>query len=582
MKRMDVMREVKARNKVFFSKNSIIALCRLLILIIGCFLGYTLYIKWEQTSKNYIMNETMDMNTQLFHHYMIVTFVFSFISIGLLLLLYRIIMTNTDIISSHETERLSSTTYSHNNRLKLILDKTPQAIFEVDKKGICTFCNASCLKLLGYKKEEDLLGENIHSIIHHTNKDGTFITMENCNIYCALKHGIGTSVDDDIFWKADGSSFVVEYHSYPQIIDGEIVGAVVTFIDNSDRKRNEEHIRYLSYHDSLTGLYNRMFFDEELKRLDTKKNLPLSVIFADANGLKLTNDIFGHAVGDALLKRSASVLKSICREDDIIARIGGDEFAILLPKTDEIVARKITERIKSQLSKQHIVAINCSMSIGYDVKTNVEQEIERIMMNAENFMYKDKTIHREKINSDMVHSVISTLHHKFPQEKQHSMVVSDLCQKIGQAMNLSEADVKKLKDAGYLHDIGKIAVDESILKRYNDARNEEEKNEIKQHSIIGFRILNLSPNTMDLSEIVFSHHERWDGSGYPKGQKGEEIPKLARIIAIAESYDAMTNVQNKNAVSKEEALIELKNQAGYKFDPAIIDIFIKLVKNNEI
>ena len=108
---------------------------------------------------------------------------------------------------------------------------------------------------------------------------------------------------DEVFWRADGTSFAAEYYSYPQLKDGKVIGAVVTFMDITERKKAEEKIRYISFHDSLTGLYNRTFFEEELKRLDTERNLPISIIMGDMNGLKLTNDIFGHTAGDMLLKK---------------------------------------------------------------------------------------------------------------------------------------------------------------------------------------------------------------------------------------------------------------------------------------
>lgn len=477
-----------------------------------------------------------------------------------------------------ELEVTNNALQENKDQLQLILDSTVEAIYGMDIAGKCTFCNVSGLKMLGYSDQKELLGQDIHMQIHHTYKDGRSMPLDECKIFTALLDGKGTYANDEVFWRADGTGFDVEYHSYPQYKEGEIIGSVVTFMDNTERKKNEEHIKYLSYHDSLTGLYNRMFFEGELKRLDINEKLPISIIFGDVNGLKLTNDIFGHAAGDELLKKSAEILKKVCREEDVVARVGGDEFAILLPNTEARDAGRIIERVKQELSEEHIVAIKGSISMGYDIKTSAGQDIEQTVKNAEEEMYKDKTLNRKTINSNLVMTIMETLHDRSPREKTHSINVSELCQNIGTALKMPEPDVRKLKEAGFLHDIGKIILDQDMLDK-EDVLSEEEKKEMQQHPVIGFRILNLFDDTLDLAEGIYNHHENWDGSGYPKGLKGEEILKLARIIKVAESYDAMTNSLNKSAMKKEDALQEIARQSGVIYDPGVVDIFIQLMSD---
>lgn len=462
--------------------------------------------------------------------------------------------------------------------LQLILNSTVQAIYGMDINGKCTFCNTSGLKILGYSHQDELLGKDIHKLIHHTYKDGKTMPISECKIYKALLEGKGTNANDEVFWRADGTSFDVEYNSYPQYKEGKVIGAVVTFIDITERKKNEEHIKYISYHDSLTDLYNRTFFESELKRLDTNENLPISIIFGDVNGLKLTNDIFGHVAGDELLKRTADILKNVCREKDIVARVGGDEFAIVLPNTSGNDAEKIIGRLKIEISKIKIIAIKASMSMGYDTKIKLEQDLERTMENAEEKMYQDKTLNRSKINSNLLNTIMETLHDLSCREKTHSINVSELCEDIGYAMNLTETNIRKLKQAGFFHDIGKIILNEDILIN-DDVQTEEENKEMEKHAVIGYRILNLFDNTVDLAEGILYHHENWNGTGYPKGIKGEEIPRLARIIRVAESYDSMTNDFTNDAMTKEEALKEIKKQSGIIYDPDIVGIFIKMMSD---
>ncbi len=461
-------------------------------------------------------------------------------------------------------------------QLKLILDSTAEAIYGIDINGNCTFCNASCLNMLGYEHQDELLGKNMHEQIHHSYKDGRIMSLSECKVIKALTDGKGVHVDDEVFWRADGTSFDVEYYSYPQFRNNKVIGAVITFMDNTERKKIERQIKYLSEHDSLTGLYNRMYFENVLTMVDCKENIPISFVFADVNGLKLTNDIFGHAAGDNLIIKSANILKRACSEKDSVARIGGDEFVLVLPRTDKEDAEKLIEKIRSEFSTEKIMSIQCSMSMGASTKTQMSQKIKRVMENAENAMYKEKTLLRKSVNKQLINTIIDTLHENNPSEKRHSEVVSQLCRKIGLALNLPEKEVRRLEEAGFLHDIGKISFDNGIINKHEDL-TQEEQDEIQQHSILGYRILNMFDDTLDLAEAVYSHHETWDGKGYPKGLKQKEIPLPARIISVAESYDRIVNKLGGSAQSKRAAVKIIMDNAGTQFDPEIAELFAKLL-----
>lgn len=479
-----------------------------------------------------------------------------------------------------EWEKLNVELTEYKEQLQLILDSTAEGIYGIDIDGNCTFCNASSLRLLGYQDQDELLGKNMHWQIHHSYIDGSSFPLEKCKIFQSFREGKGTHSDDEIFWKEDGSSINVEYYSYPQLKDGNVIGTVVTFMNNTERKTAEERIKYLGEHDSLTGLFNRVYFDNALKEIDTKENLPISIIFSDVNGLKLTNDIFSHAAGDALIVKCAEIMKEACRDSDIVARVGGDEFIILLPNTPATIAEKIIERVNNELAKVKIEAIHCSMSMGYETKAEIGQDIEKIIAGAENKMYSEKRLKQKHINSDLINSIITTLHERSPHEKNHSHSVSELCLRLGKVMNLSETELKRLKDAGFYHDIGKIVFDDHLLN-YEKPFSEEEIREIQDHTVIGYRILNLFEDTLNLAEDVYSHHEKWDGSGYPKGLKGKEIPLLARIISLVERYDTLVNSNPENLDCKNKALQLIKEMSGTKFDPMITDIFIKMMSESE-
>ncbi len=464
------------------------------------------------------------------------------------------------------------------NRLRLILDSTGEGIYGIDTKGNCTFCNSSCLKMLGYSREEDMLGKNMHRLIHHSYESGSPMPEEECKIFMAFKKGKGTHSDDEVLWRSDGTSFKAEYRSYPKTLDGVIIGAVVTFTDITERKEKEEAITFLSCYDGLTGLYNRQCFEIHLRETDKAENLPLSVIFADINGLKLTNDIFGHTAGDSLIKRIAEIIKKSCRDNDIVSRVGGDEFIILLPKTNIGDAQRIMDRIRDSLSNERVEAIKCSISIGVDTKTHAKQSIESVIGHAESEMYKGKTLNRREANMDIIDTIVDTLHARYPDEKKHSEVVSRLSGDMGAALGLPDAEISKLKRAGYMHDIGKIVLNGEI--QINDKGDREHEEIISQHTTIGYRILNLFEETLDLAEHVYNHHERWDGKGYPRGLKEDQIPLISRIIAIAEVYDrVLRRGSGSQSENKKQAVAAIRDGAGKRFDPGLAKLFIDLVES---
>ena len=461
------------------------------------------------------------------------------------------------------------------DELKLILDTAAEAIYGIDLLGNCTFCNKSGLQLLGYQTQADLLGKNMHQLIHHSYPDGRLLKVDDCKIYQTMKQGEGVVVDDEVFFRADGTSFAVEYRSYPQTKDNRIIGAVITFFDITKRKQKEAEVIYLSCHDTLTGLKNRRCFEDSLKEIDQPANLPITLLFGDINGLKMTNDIFGHTAGDELIKQAAQTLQKASGKDNIVSRVGGDEFIIIMPKTDRQDAKKILEKIKDGFTNAKKTTINCSISLGFDTKETDQQSIEEVMANAENAMYKDKTINRKKINKDIINTIIESLHTNDTKEKQHSFGTQRLSEKLGKALDLAETDISKLKEAAYLHDIGKITIDRALLMK--KTLNDQEYALMQQHPVVGYRILNLFDDTLDLAEYVYYHHERWDGKGYPIGLKGKQIPLIARIIAIAETFDRIVDSEVDPSSEKiDYALGIISSGAGKQFDPELAKLFCEL------
>lgn len=349
----------------------------------------------------------------------------------------------------------------------------------------------------------------------------------------------------------------------------------------------EKELAYLSYHDQLTGLYNRRFFDVELERLDVPRNLPLSIIMADVNGLKLINDSFGHEAGDQLLINIAKVMKEGFREDDIIARLSGDEFVAILPNTSEKEAESIIGRIihlskDDKYSEQRLLSMELSIAFGIGTKTSEDTEMKDVFKVAEAKMYAQKIFEGQRMRSKAVGIMISGLHEKCPGENEHSNNVGVLSEKLGIELGFDKDRARELKTLGYLHDIGKIAISKSILNKTGELDPSEVK-EVRKHPEIGYRILSTVNELVKMADHVLYHHERYDGEGYPKGLKGDEIPIEARIIAITEAYDTMSRDKPyARALREEEIIKELVNNAGSQFDPYLVKIFIEKVLDHNL
>ncbi|MDF2514342.1 MAG: Diguanylate cyclase proteinuncharacterized domain HDIG-containing protein [Herbinix sp.] len=349
--------------------------------------------------------------------------------------------------------------------------------------------------------------------------------------------------------------------------------------DNVQERTSQIH--YLSCHDTLTGLMNRRCFEDTIKKIDTKASLPISIIFADVNGLKMVNDVFGHTSGDILIKKVADILNKSCRSEDAVARVGGDEFIVLLPNTEVPEVKMIVERIRNGLVNERVNNIRCSIAIGYDTKMSSYEDIEKIMGNAENEMYKDKTFSRKSFADDAINTIIKSLQEKNQNIKTHSNHVAELCERMGKTLGLPQPEIKKLLDAGLLHDIGKIVIENNLLNK-KEGLTEHEQQQLMQHTVVGYKILKLFDHTLDLADDVYAHHEKWDGSGYPKGLKGHEIPLNARIIALAETYDNKRSMMNEITPENiKQIFCEMMEESGKYFDPELTEVFITMMGNSE-
>jgi len=249
--------------------------------------------------------------------------------------------------------------------------------------------------------------------------------------------------------------------------DGNIVALEGLIIDITDRKKKEEEILYLNHHDYLTGIYNRGFIEKEEDRIGNQ--LPLSVIVGDINGVKIVNDAFGHAEGDILIIETAKILQSCCREGDILARTGGDEFMILLPKTDSQTASAMVNSIKCACEVYNQNADNeaysFNISLGFSTKETEEEDFRNVIKTAEDYMYKHKLLEHKSSHSVILSSIRATMHEKSYETQEHAERITRLSKKVGERLLLSQSDIDELVLLATLHDIGKVGIDERILNK---------------------------------------------------------------------------------------------------------------------
>ncbi len=458
-------------------------------------------------------------------------------------------------------------------RYRQILATMEEGYYEVDLAGRFTFFNDSLCEILGYEYEQ-LLG-NSYKILY---KHPEIVFAPYNRVY---RTGTPEKAADIPMITGDGREIFIETSiTLRRDSEGKPIGFRGVVRDVTERKQYEDKLKYLSLHDQLTGLYNRTYFDSELSRINNSKEYPVTVIVCDLNGLKLINDTLGHESGDRLLAACARILKKVLRHTDILARVGGDEFVVILPRTNRRKGRAMADRIVSAVAKynEENRFLPLSISLGQATTKDASTSMLETYKEADDLMYRHKLHKGAGAKSQIIKSLLAALGERDFITEGHAHRLEKLCRKVGEKIGLSQKQLSDLVLLSQVHDLGKVGIPDQILFK-KDSLTAEEWKLMRKHPEKGHRIASASTDLQNIADLILKHHERWDGKGYPSGLTGEEIPVECRILAIVDAYDAMTSDRPyRRARNHEEAVNELKSNAGSQFDPNLVKVFLSVLK----
>lgn len=461
----------------------------------------------------------------------------------------------------------------NDKRYRAIVETQIDPICRFDSDGKLTYVNESFAHFFGRSRAE-LIGTSIYSLF--TESEARLIErvikeLNSRNPVATVEHRIAgdSSVPR---WQQWTIQALFKENGIP--MDYQAVGRDVT-----QRKYYEAQLRYLAMHDSLTGLYNRVYFEEEMARVSSGRFDPVGLIICDVDGLKLVNDSRGHEAGDRLLLAASGILRESFREGDVIARVGGDEFAVLLLRTPEVAVEEACRRIREKVEQFNASGpeFPLSISLGYAVRNDSTIPMEQIFKAADNNMYGEKLVRNSSAKSAIVQTLMKALEARDFITEGHADRLQRLMSCVAQAMGMPEHSLNELILLAKFHDIGKVGLPDNILFKPGPL-SEEEYKEMQKHCEIGHKIALAAPDLESIADGILKHHEWWNGEGYPLRLAGEEIPLHCRMLAIADAYDAITSDRPyRKARSREEAICELLRCAGTQFDPELVPRFVEIV-----
>lgn len=446
-----------------------------------------------------------------------------------------------------------------------ILESVIDGVIAEDEFGRINYINQPGRKLLDVN--EAYTGKQISDYFNAFDKEtGEDITKEPTH----------NNVECQIVTHMEKSFSVIMKIANISSNDGKYLGRVVTLTNITEELELQGRVNYLTFHDSMTGLYNRNYLDEEIDRLNTTRQLPITIIMADLNGLKISNDLMGHDEGDNIIRMTADVLRNACRSEDIIARIGGDEFLIFLPETDESEAEVICKRIQAASERRGTKLGKLSIAVGYCTKTHPNDNIRLCMNRADEDMYAKKSIMKRTFFEETFQYLFKNMathpYEGFAFSSKVKLLMTEMCLLDREVTHL----VKEAILLSEVYDIGMLCLDDEIYSL--KLLDEDDRKVIRRHCESGAKIVDISHQYQSISKYILYHHHRYDGMNTTDGVKGDSIPVLSRMLAVVDSYVAITSERvYRDSMKAKQAANEIAKGSGSQFDPWAVDLFFKVL-----
>ncbi len=461
--------------------------------------------------------------------------------------------------------------------LRHITDNMTDIIIQVDSAGKFVYISPSLFAITGWQPEE-LLGSNFFDLVHPEDAaDALNIVRES------IREGVSGRAEFRLKTRQDRYKWLEGIGRANYNNAGEVIGGIINYREIEERKKAEKEIQYLVDYDVLTKLYNRSFFERRILELDNSCTVPTAILVCDVDGLKLVNDTLGHTVGDRLLLNAAKLLKNYSPAKATVARIGGDEFAVLVPDYDDEKLSELLDSLRCAMKQINDASSDMpiSISLGYAIRVSPQEKMMEAFKRADEAMYREKLMHSRSNRSAIVEVVMKALEARDYITEGHGDRMQNIVVALGEAIGMHEHEINDLCLFARFHDIGKVGVPDQILFK-QDKLTSEEYAEMKKHCEIGFRIVQSSPDFVHIADWILKHHEWWDGNGYPLGLKGGDIPLQCRVLAIADAFDAMMNDRPyRKAKDIEEIKIELRRCAGSQFDPILTEYFLTILETHD-